>query len=372
MISNIKLTGFRNFKNKAFKFKKANIVVALNGRGKTNLLESIFLVSTTKTFRKANNIDLILKQKDFARIEADILNDKGEIKIELVVDLTQINHPKTLKINSVKKPLFEALGKLRTVYFSPESLNLIYGSPGERRKFLDILICQSDTIYAKNLTEYNHILQNKNALLKEIKKNNANVKELDFWNQQLSILGSKIIYKRFNVIKSLSKDIINIYQEISGKNQTVPTHEPKQGEKLEILYKSDAHAKTSLKEIQLAMAEKIKERLDFEIMYGKSLVGPQKDDLVFKLDGFKLDVYGSRGEARTSILTLKLAEFDYLLDLDPDNPPVLLLDDPFSELDDVRSKSFIKLIEKSKQYFITTTNINEVNGIEKGANIIEL
>jgi len=360
-LKKIKLINYRNFIKKEFIFDKTNIILAPNGSGKTNLLEAIYLLAAGKSFRTSQNQSLVKKNQNFARIEANIESENKNTKIEFVIDLKNFKHKK-IKIDSASKPIFEIIGKLKSVYFSPESLEIILGSPSERRRFIDITISQTDIKYAKNLAELLQIIKNRNILLKKIQENQANFQELDFWNIKLADLSAKIIEKRFVLISELNTKISKYYDELSESEDV-----------LSLDYKSQVQNFKNRQIIKKQIEEKIITRKEPEIFFGKTMVGPQREDLLFKLNNQEMSQIASRGEIRTALIALKLAEMDYVKNAADGESPILLLDDPFSELDKKRTAQLFIKLKELNQIFITSANQEKIQNQIKGKiNIIKL
>ncbi|HLC38895.1 MAG TPA: DNA replication/repair protein RecF [Patescibacteria group bacterium] len=358
-LKKLNLTNFRNFAKFSLDFSQFNIITGPNGRGKTNLLEAIYLLSSTKSFRPAKNSDLVLWGKDFARLEARIKDNDKKLKIEFMIDLRPDRKlPKIVKIDDRARKLFFVIGKLKTVMFSPESLDIVLGAPSFRRRFLDFLICQHDPKYAKYLLYFMRVLKNRNIILAKINQGLARVGELDFWSQELIDYGGFIILSRQELISKFNRHLSEKYQEIAGKNQA-----------LKIEYKNTLTGK-NLADIKAKFSEKLKLFQQREIIFQKTIVGPQRDNLIFKIDDKNINHFGSRGEIRTAVLALKMAEVDFLVE--DDNYPLLLLDDAFSELDEQR-RNFLVQVAQSAQTIISSCDLKTVpESLKKKAKIIKL
>lgn len=355
MLKHVSLENFRNYKKYDLDLAQATILIGPNGVGKTNIMEAIYLISTGRSWRLKKESDAVLWHADFARISAKI--SQGQVKnLEMVLQrLPSPDYPqlKIIKINSVKKKLVDLLGKMPTVLFSPEDLQLIPGAPALRRRFLDILICQTDKKYTVALLELGKIIRGRNKLLYYLKIGRAKIEELDFWNQRLVTLGTLIIEKRQKVTKDLNLNLSATYQTIAGESET-----------LEIKYKPTVEPER--------FAEMIGAQMEREIESTATLFGPHRDDLVFLLESRDVSTFGSRGEFRSVILAIKVAELAYLKKENPDTPPILLLDDIFSELDFNRRLHLAKIIS-GQQTIITTTDFDHIEkGLREKAKIVEL
>ncbi|KKS08117.1 MAG: replication and repair protein RecF protein [Parcubacteria group bacterium GW2011_GWB1_41_4] len=355
MLKNLILENFRNYQKYDLDFSKTTILIGPNGVGKTNIIEAISLMSTGRSWRLKKDNEAVLWQKDFARISAKIVGDK-EKNLEMVLQrLPSPDYPqiKIIKINGVKKRLVELLGKIPTVLFSPEELQIIAGSPQLRRRFIDILICQTDKNYTVALLDLAKIIRGRNKLLYYIKIGKSKIGELDFWNERLVTLGSFIIKKRQKVIAELNLKLSDTYQTISDEKET-----------LQIKYKSLVEPDK--------FADMIGAQIEREIEATATLFGPHRDDLVFLLENRDVATFGSRGEFRSVILAVKVAELSYLKKANPDVPPILLLDDIFSELDLNRRLHLAKIIS-GQQTIITTTDFDHIEkGLREKAKVVEL
>lgn len=359
-LKKIKLTNFRNFKEKNFDFSKLNIIVGSNGKGKTNILEAIFLLSSTKSFRKARNFDMVSWGREFARVDAKVIEKDQKYTISTILDLRpQRVQSKIIKIDNQQRKLFFALGRLKTVLFSPESLDIILGSPRDRRRFLDFLISQQDSKYAKYLMYLQRVLKNRNIILMKINKKMAQKEELDFWTKEIVNYGCFIILRRGQLINYFNQVLTKKYQDISGKNQ-----------ELLIDYRNK-NFDSNINKIEKSLLDEFKKNLEKEILRQKTMVGPQRDNLVFKIDNRNIENFGSRGEARSAILALKLGEVEFLTQKS-DESPLFLLDDVFSELDENR-REYLAQILSSVQTIITNCDLKTISlFLRKKAKIFRL
>jgi len=352
MLKNLSLTNFRNYDKADFKFGKTTIFIGPNGIGKTNVMEAVYLLSTGRSWRTNHDSETVKWGSDFSTLDAKLDDDIKTLR--LVMQKVQDGAPlaKTIKINDVKNRLIELLGKMPTVLFSPEEIGLADGAPQLRRRFLDILLCQTDRKYTVHLIELAKVLKNRNKLLFHIKMGRSKPDELDFWDEKLIENGNFIIENRGKAIKALNGEIGKIYRNISGAK-----------EKFEIRY----HPSVEIEHF----AETLVAAQEREIEYTSTLHGPHRDDFVFLLDGRDIATFGSRGEFRSAILSLKIGELAYLKSkLEAD--PILLLDDIFSELDKNRRMHLAKIVE-SAQTIITTTDLDHIEkGLRESAKIVEL
>jgi len=340
MLKNLELFNFRNYSKASFDFEKTTILIGPNGIGKTNIIEAIYMISTGRSWRTNRDNELINWGNDFMKILITLEAQEAKT-LEMLMQKEGPATPqkKSVKMNGVKKRLAEFLGVMPAVLFSPEELRLIDGSPVHRRRFLDILLCEMEKKYVIGLLDLAKIIKSRNKLLFFIKIGQAEMKELEFWDEKLITLGSFIIRKREKVIDYINKNLSKTYQNISGA-----------GENLEIKYKPTVKP------------EEYEETLiagrDREIENTATLFGPHRDDFTFYLDGKDITTFGSRGEFRSAVLALKIAELDYFT-TEGKTRPILLLDDIFSELDRRRRMHLSKIIQDC-QTIITTTDLDHV------------
>jgi DNA replication and repair protein RecF len=365
-IKSLSLTNWRNFLDKKIDFNSTIVLIGKNGRGKTNILESIYLLATTKSFRTTNNSQLINWQADFCRVEGKIeTREKEKSKIELVINKNpERKFQKKGKINGAPKKLLDLLGVLKVVLFSPEMIEMIYASPVSRRRYLDSVLVITDHKYAANLFNFNQVLKRRNKLLNRIQAGLSHTQELDFWDSELAKSGAYIILRREALVDFYNQKLPSAYQEISDN----PREEMRLKYLNSLMRKEKKSLKLLIKNYQQALIEK---RVK-EIEIGATLVGPQRDELIFVLNDKKIADYGSRGEFRSAILALKMVEINYLAEISQGSLPVLLLDDVFSELDENRRHKLAKII-KNIQAIITTTDIEHLDpSLQKMAKIIRL
>lgn len=342
MLKKLKLENFRNHKSLEIELSETTAIIGPNGIGKSNILEAISILSLCRSFREDDKKNIIHHEADFARVTG------GDLEVFLQKKPFFLLKPKS---KGVSRRQAEFIGSLKTIVFSPETISLITGSPGERRKFLDMMISQKDRQYLRALLSYEKVRKERNSLLQAIAEGRSKSAELNFWNEQLAEQGSKISVKRGDAVKELNQSLSALYGKISGKQN-----------ELLIEYFSN------IGENYLATLEREQGR---EIILKKTMIGPHRDDLEFDLNGFNMANFASRGEIRSAILAVKIAELEYLTD-GAREKPILLLDDIFSEFDEERREHLSALIGEH-QSVITTTDKNHLSAelIEKCL-IIEL
>lgn len=357
----LQLENFRNYKKYLFEFaleKKMTILVGPNGIGKTNFLEAIYVLSLGKSFRSLTQENLIKWDYDFMRLTGEVIIDDDDSNLEVFYS----NHPKkqkNFKKNGVNLKNSEYLGHLLTVLFQPEDLNMLYLSPQLRRRYLDIILSQTDRKYLNALLKYKKVLKQRNALLSEIKAAQFEGKNIDHlmedlsaWDRELIQFGSLLMVKRLELIDFLERNVENIYRTISGGQENIIVE-----------YSSKILKKTFGKNIEELYQNELFNRQKRDIFSTETTAGPHRDDLIFFLDGKEISKFASRGEVRTLLLSLKLGEIKYIKEKTGKNP-VLLLDDVFSELDRKRQKHLLQSI-KDCQTIITTTDIANLGEFRK-------
>jgi len=350
-IKSLKLVNFRNWSSYDLEFNDVTILIGKNGIGKTNILESVYLAATGRSWRTTHDMELINWEKDYARLT--IKGDKTDKATELELFWQKGEKAvKALKINGGKRRLLDLLGLCPAVLFSPEVIEIINGAPALRRRFLDILLSQVNRAHAESLLEYNKVLKGRNKLLQLIKNRLGKSDELDFWDKKLVELGGKIIKARHEALEFFNQTLSANYQKISGAQ-----------EDLKIKYKDSVEIDR--------FAEYLVAARDREIEQTNTLHGPHRDDFEFRLGERDVATFGSRGEFRSVVLALKLAELNFIKEKTKISP-ILLLDDIFSELDATRRKH-LALIAQDQQTLITTTDLDHIGkDLREKAKIIEL
>jgi DNA replication and repair protein RecF len=353
-INTLQLTNWRNHKNYKFDFGEVTILVGPNASGKTNFLEAIYYLACGRSFRGKDD-NLINWEHEFTRITGEI---QKEDKIEeLIVILEKAERlTKTVKIKEQKVATAKLLGHLNCVLFTPEEIELIYTLPEARRRYLNLILSQSDINYAHNLIHFRRSLDHRNSLLKKIFLGKAKDNELEIWDGKLTEYAAFIIEKRGQYIELINKYLPEYYKNLSGKNQT-----------LQIVYKPSV----SMKEGWAGMLTRLTESRAKDILCRVTSIGPHRDDIAFLMDGRNVVEFASRGEFRTAILALKLAEVEFLKEKTGESP-VLLLDDVFSELDESR-RDLLSQIFTNQQTIVTTTDLDHVSkNIISTASVVEM
>ena len=338
-INNIKINNFRNYKLEEINLEKnINIFYGENAQGKTNIIEAIFLCSMGKSFRAKKDKEMIFLSKENASVEIEYkkLDRDGKIKIEL-------NNKKNVYINGIKiKKLSELLGNINIVIFTPDDINILKGGPQNRRRFLDIMISQLKPNYMYNLNLYLKTLEQRNNYLRQIKEENKKEELLDIWDEKLSEYAINIYNYRKEFLEKINKKIKNIHQEITDNK-----------EEIEIEYLSECINKEEYLKL-------LKGRRKLDIIKGFTTKGVHRDDFVIYINKKRLDIFGSQGQHRTAILSLKLSELN-IIEEEIGEKPILLLDDFMSELDEKRRNHFLEKINDTQVIITCTDKINIEN-----------
>ncbi len=353
IVESIELKNFRNYRELKLLFdERTNIFYGDNAQGKTNILEAVYLSGTTKSHKGSHDRDMILFGEEEAHLRTFIRKRKLEYQIDIHL---KKNRAKGIAINGVPiRKASDLFGIANFVFFSPEDLSIIKRSPADRRRFLDMELCQLDRIYLRELSGYNRVLSQRNRLLKDLSSRPDLMDTLDVWDIQLSEYGKKVIEERERFIGALGKMIHKIHKNLSGGR-----------EDLLISYEKNVSKED--------LYEKIRNSRKRDIHLKTTTAGPHRDDLSFEVNGVNIKRFGSQGQQRTAALSLKLAEIELVKQVIQDMP-VLLLDDVLSELDQNRQNYLLSSIHDI-QTMITCTGLDEFVGhrfsINKVCKVIE-
>jgi DNA replication and repair protein RecF len=365
--AHLSLISFRNYARLELALSPGiTIVVGDNAQGKSNLLEALYLLATTKSFRASADRELINwrasgSELSYARLIADVRRAGGREKVEIVVreepriETTEpANGPTTskrLKINDVPRRAIDFLGAVNVVMFAPTDIELVDGSPSVRRRYLDITISQVDPRYVRALSRYNRVLVQRNHLLRQLRERHGRPEHLEPWDQELADAGAYVIQQRAATIELLGDLSRDVFRELTGRL-----------EQMEVAYRPSVElpaagaAPTESAGIARAFLRQLQQSRGREIAAGASLSGPHRDDLAFLVDGRPMGTYGSRGQQRTVALALKLAEAQFLRRRAGEEP-ILLLDDVLSELDESRRGHVLEAIADTQQVIFTSTDL---------------
>lgn len=355
-IKKLKVENFRNLENLDIEFSEGvNIIYGNNAQGKTNIIESIYIFSFGKSFRANKDIELLKFDKEYFLSNIKIMKKDRELEMDFGFD--KISNKKMIKVNGViQKKISDIIGKLNVVVFKPEDIKIVTDSPSIRRKYIDYLICSISKVYLENITKYKKVMEERNNLLKEIKlrlKGSKNLDEtdsnfLDVYDKLLSKLNCEIYNERKRVIEKLNNYIYDIHLKL--------TENYINNEKLHIKYVSNV-----AEDIEKMYNNLSKSRLN-DINKGYTSLGIHRDDYIISINSLDVSIYGSQGQKKSSIISLKLSELKVIEEVIGEKP-VLLLDDYMSELDEKRRLKFLDIIEDI-QIIITTTHKISIDGKE--------
>ncbi len=345
-IESLKLKNYRNYSDLDINFSPfLNIFIGDNAQGKSNILESVFVLALTKSYMNIKDNNLIMDGKDFARIQAKFASSL-EINSEIVI----AGSSKKLKINGNEIFKYsDYISRIKVLIFSPYNVNFVKDGPNVRRKNINMVISQLSNSYVKLLQNYNAVLKKRNQFLKNIEiLNEFNQIYLDAINDRFCSLAVDVFLARYEFVNNINKHISDIYKEITDFDN------------LDLKYISSVDYFDSKEVMIRKFKEKLVANIDKEKLYGMTLIGPHRDDFSFLLNGKDLSIYGSQGQIRAAILSMKLSEIYIFRDRDGDYP-ILLLDDIFSELDVNKRNKLVKYILDDVQTIITTTDIDMID-----------
>lgn len=357
-LKHLVLRDYRNYEALDFATEGAvNIIVGPNAQGKTNLLEAIFVLALTRSHRTHQDKELIRWGAERTMLRCELDKRYGPCTLELAI----ASQGKKAKVNGLEqKKLSDFIGALNVVLFAPEDLSIVKGSPGVRRRFLDMEIGQVQPSYLYDLSQYQKVLVQRNHFLKQsYRETVASSAMLDIWNEQLARLGIKIMKKRQSFIKKLQIWAETIHRGITNGSET-----------LRIDYRPSFECELAGEETVLfeQFMIKLSQAKDQEMRRGTTLYGPHRDDLAFFINDRDVQTFGSQGQQRTTALSLKLAEIEFIHE-EVGDYPVLLLDDVLSELDTYRQTQLLETFQTKVQTFITTTGVEslQMNRLENAS-----
>lgn len=336
-IESLELKNYRNYEYLCIDFDRGtNILFGDNAQGKTNILEAVYLAGTTKSHRGSKDKELIRFEQDESHIRMFVNKDGVSHKIDMHL---KKNKSKGIAVDGIPiKKASQLFGIVNLVFFSPEDLNIIKNGPSERRRFMDLELCQLHRIYLQDLSDYNRILNQRNKLLKDIAFSPRLEETLDVWDMQLVNYGKKIISLRKEFLHDLNEIILDIHKNLTGgKEELILEYEPDVEED--------------------AFTEKLLKTREKDLRFKMSSTGPHRDDFCVKVNGIDIRKFGSQGQQRTAALSLKMSEI-YLVRKIIKEYPVLLLDDVLSELDSSRQNYLLQSIHEI-QTMITCTGLDE-------------
>ncbi|KKK36876.1 recombinase RecF [Mesobacillus campisalis] len=349
-IEELLLKNYRNYEQLEAHFEnKVNVILGENAQGKTNVMESIYVLAMAKSHRTSNDKELIRWDEDYAKIEGRIAKTRGSLPMQLVIS----KKGKRARYNHIEqRKLSQYVGNMNVVMFAPEDLHLVKGSPQVRRRFIDMEIGQVSPVYLHDISQYQKVLQQRNHYLKQLQlRQQTDQAMLDILTEQFIGFAARIVAKRFEFLRLLEQWALPIHQGISRGLET-----------LKIEYKASAEVSeeqdlSKMVEVYHEKFAKIKNR---EIERGVTMFGAHRDDLAFLVNGRDVQTFGSQGQQRTTALSVKLAEIE-LINKEIGEYPILLLDDVLSELDDYRQSHLLNTIQGKVQTFVTTTSVEGID-----------
>ena len=351
-LKTLNLRQFRNYREQYVEFSAPKtILLGDNAQGKSNLLEAVELLATLRSHRALRDRELVLEGEQTGSITAILERDTGTADLAITL---RSNGRRTVSLNgeSLRRQL-DFLGVMNAVQFSSLDLDLVRGGPGERRNWLDTLLIQLEPVYAYILQQYNTVLRQRNALLKQYRRSGetedgqaVDVAQLAIWDAQLAAIGARVVRRRARVLDRLAPLAQSWHHAISSST-----------EHLDIRYAPNIHLEQDDPAIiQQAFLDKLQQRAIAEQHQGTTLVGPHRDEVEFTINQTPARQYGSQGQQRTLVLALKLAELK-LIESVIGEPPLLLLDDVLAELDLTRQNKLLETIQDRFQTLITTTHL---------------
>ncbi len=386
-LTHLSLSNFRNFTRLDLDVPSGSIlIVGSNAQGKTSLLEAIFYLATFESFHATQDKQLInfLAAReplavarivmDFQPGDAQVSRKKSHhLEIRLIQEANGSNGSarvrKEILVDGVKKKVGEALGQFNAVLFLPQILQVIEGAPDERRRYLNLAVSQVFPAYAASLSEYGQVLSQRNALLKNLQERGAGMAgasdQLAYWDERLSLYGGQIIHYRIRAVQELERLAANVHQDLSRGQEVLrleykPSFDPVPVKPGQVFMKLDAPVDRSYlspEKIQQGFREELEKNRTDEIARGLTTSGPHRDDVRFLGNGIDLGTYGSRGQVRTAMLSLKLAEVAWMKEK-TGHWPVLLLDEVLAELDPERRVDLLRRLSTCEQVLLTTTDLD--------------
>ena len=357
LLESLEANNFRNSAGKIFFGRDLNIIAGDNGQGKTNWLEAVYLLATTKSFRTAKLQETIAFDQELAIVRGTV---RQSIEISRALQVTLQANSKILTVNGKREPVTRYLGQLHAVVFTASELEIVRGTPEARRKFLDGGITAIYPAFVQTLADYNRVVKQKNSLLQSAQENGFSVEKtaelLEPWNQQLLTLSAKIYKARVRYVELLQ----NSLEKRLFERETVT-----------IRYVSHLEGKGDLSDYKALLSERLKLRVQAELVAGHSLLGTHRDDLEILFDNRDLRTFGSSGQQRSALLILQLAAINLYFERNNEYP-LFLLDDIDAELDKKRTSKLLEFLEGKTQTFLTTSKENLVDQFKHRARVFQI
>ncbi|HJS18287.1 MAG TPA: DNA replication/repair protein RecF [Anaerolineales bacterium] len=377
-LKHLSLTNFRNFTRLDVDIpRRVVLLVGANAQGKTSILEAVYFLAAFTSFQTHADRQIInfhearSNSLTVTRLVADYQRGNGRHRLEARLILEPIGVlngqrlRKEILLDGVKRHISEVIGHFNAVIFVPQMSQIVEGAPEDRRRYLNLALAQSTPGYARTLSEYNQALTQRNALLKSLGERGGNADQLDVWDEALTGLGSQIVLRRIEAIQQIERLAARVHHELTHGSEILrlsyePAFDPlpKPGGQLGLKMPTILdRSGLGLKEIQNGFRERLRGLRAEEIARGVTTVGPHRDDLRFLANDIDLGNYGSRGQVRTALLALKLAEVNWMKERTGEWP-VILLDEVMAELDQQRRADLLKYVGESEQVLFTTTDLN--------------
>ncbi len=375
-ITHLSLTNFRNYARLELALSAGRIVLyGDNAQGKTSLLEAVYYLATSRSPYITSDRQLInwLIRDDplpFARLVAEVTTRQGLKRVEVTIFYErtggQDRFKKEIRINGLSRRVMDLLGQITVVMFLPQDLALVEGPPALRRRYLDITLCQADPGYCHALSQYTRALAQRNALLRQLQERGGRGDQslLDFWDQQLAQHGAAIVAGRNQLVRELERGAQRMHHDLSGANEHLrlryqPGFNPTARQDGQMAFEPADLGPSALPQMPVAeIATRFIEGLQAarreDVARGMTTFGPQRDEMRFLVNGHDLGLYGSRGQNRTAVLALKLAELEWIRSR-TDEWPILLLDEVAAELDAHRRGYLLARVGEADQVILTTT-----------------
>ena len=377
LLEHLSLTNFRNFSRLDLDVPAGTLVlVGSNAQGKTSFLEAIYYLATFSSFHVDSDrqlINFIAMREPLAvgRIEALFCRGGNSHKLEvrIICERNELNGAtrvrKEILLDGVKGKMAEILGQFNAVQFLPQMMAIVDGSPQHRRRYLDLALAQVLPSYGPTLTAYRKTVSQRNALLKQLQERAGDTEQLHYWDQQLAYLGARLIFARIQAVRELEKTGARIHRDLTRGEEVLrldyqPAFDPLPQDDDQYSLPLDApvdRSNLSVEQIENGFVQRLQAIWAEEIARGVTTIGPHRDELRFLSNGIDMGTYGSRGQMRTTLLTLKLAEVDWM-QARTGHTPVVLLDEVLAELDIERRVDLLDSVLECQQAVLTTTDLN--------------
>ncbi len=390
LLKHLSLTNFRNFARLELELPSGpTILVGANAQGKTSLLEAIYYLTGATTTHASSDRQLIsfLAQEQpqpYARLVAEVEAhgriQRIEIRLTLENNGADRRPRKEILINGLRRRMRDLAGTFNAVIFLPQDMDIIEGSPGNRRRYLDGTLIQADPTYAATLSDYGKVLSQRNALLKTLQERRSTNDQLEFWDEQLCDLGATLIRARALALRELERIAAPLQEQLTRHKEDlqlryVPSYDPlaPQNGQMGLPLESPVdHTTISREDIRAGMLEALLVLREDEILRGVTTMGPHRDDFGLLCKGIDLRAYGSRGQNRTAMLALKLAEIEWLLERTGEMP-ILLLDEVLAELDADRRQDLLTRIKPARQAVLTAADLSMFTGaFQQSATVMQV